>query len=201
MVAIVWGKQPEQATITCVPAICFSRQQFVGVRDLLLAGAPSKDSSASPLLFRLDTSTWRLLLKAKPSVVICALSPSDETTVMCSALATWDPQLEHRGDALLPAFPLAVHFIPATLVAHLQVAFKAGCFTYGRWRSLLPSPEEAAPTAHFTVTNREVALAENSFNLVDCCGTQRPWLAQHSLWGSSTVIKALMEWGNSIWFL
>lgn len=53
----------------------------------------------------------------------------------------------------------------------------------------------------FTVTNCEVALVTNSLNLVDCHGMLRAWLEQHSLWGSRTVIKAIMGWGNSIRFL
>lgn len=47
----------------------------------------------------------------------------------------------------------------------------------------------------------EVALVRNSLNLVDCHGMLRAWLEQHFPWGSRTVIKAVMGWGNSIRFL
>lgn len=86
--------------------------------------------------------------RGKPSAVIYILSPSDEITAMCSALASWELLPECTGTALLPALTVQNALLSSALAAHLHVAFKAWHLTYGRWRSLLPSPEEEAPTVH-----------------------------------------------------
>lgn len=130
--------------------------------------------------------------------MIYALFSSDENTVMHSTSAPWKLQLEHTGAALLRS------------TVHLA-CLSTGCpFIRAVSGTVLRSQEvevvasfacRRGSNSTFTMTNHEVALIRKSLNLVDCHGMLRAWLEQHCPWGSRTVIKAVMGWGNSVRFL